>query len=302
MISMPPERVRERLKSQAGLSDADIDARVEEKMKSLAGLISKDGALHIVANELGVKLMPEREELRVKDLLPGMRVQLNLKVLKAYELRTFNREGREGQVASFLAGDETGVVRVALWNEHAPNIEKLAEGTIVQVRDATARENQGRIELSIGTGANVIISPPGVKVEVNASAAVGGDRSYTKKKISELGNADEYVDILGTIVQVYDPRTFVKKSGEQGMVANIVVDDGSGTIRAAFWDNDCKELLGEAATKTDMLPDVKLELLGQIVKVQGRCKLNPTYNQVELSVSNFVKNPDPAAEMDRVSA
>jgi replication factor A1 len=302
MISMPPEKVRERIKAQTKLTDADIDARVEEKLKSLSGLISKDGALHIVANELQVKLVPDREELRVQDLLTGMRVQLNLRVLKTYELRTFSREGREGQVASFLAGDETGVVRVALWNEHAPLIEKLPEGTIIQVREATVRDNQGRVELSVGAGASVVISPSGVTVTVNPGAGAVSDRSYAKKKVSELSGTDEYVDILGTILQVFDPRTFVKKSGEQGVVANVVLDDGSGHIRVSFWDDDCRSLFGDAINKPELVSDVKLELLGQIIKVQGRCKLNPTYNQVELSVSRFERNPDPAAEMDRVQA
>ncbi len=299
---MPPERIRERITAQTGMTNAQIDLKVQEKLTSLAGLISLDGALHIVANELGVKLTPDREELRVKDLLPGMKVQLNLRVMKAYELRTFAKEGRTGQVASFLAGDETGVVRIALWNEHAPLISQLTEGIIVQVRDAVAKENQGKLELSIGTGANLLLSPPGVTVTVNASAmgSATSDRSFAKKKISELSNSDDYVDILGTIVQVYDPRSFVKKTGEQGLVANAVIDDGSGTIRAAFWDDDCKTLLGDAASRPELLGDTKLELLGQIVKIQGRCKLNPTYNAMEVSVSKFVKNPDPAAEMDRV--
>ena len=301
---MPPEHIRERISAQTGLTNAQIDLKVQEKLTSLAGLISPDGALHIVANELGVKLTPDREALRVKDLLPGMRVQLNLRVLKPYELRTFAKDGRSGQVASFLAGDETGVVRVALWNEHAPIISQLTEGTVVQVREATAKENQGRLELSLGTGSNILLNPAGVTVSVNASAASGaggGDRSYAKKKIGELTSTDEYIDILGTIVQVYDPRSFMKKTGDSGLVANAVIDDGTGTIRAAFWDDDCKLLLGDAATRPELLSDTKLELLGQIVKVQGRCKLNPTYNAMEVSVSKFVKNPDPQAEMDRVS-
>lgn len=90
-----------------------------------------------------------------------------------------------------------------------------------------------------------------------------------------------------------------KTSGGAGG-PNAVIDDGSGTIRASFWDDDCRTLLGDAATRPELLGDTKLELLRQIVKIQGRCKLNPTYNAMEVSVSKFVKNPDPKAEMDRV--
>ena len=298
MISIPYDKVKAAIKEQTGLSEKDIDEKVKEKLVSLAGLISQEGAIHIIANELGVKLVPDRDHLKVKDLLPGMRgIALNLRVMRKYELREFTREGRQCKVASFLAGDETGVTRVTLWNEQADKINTIEDGMTVQVKDGSVKDNQGRTELHLGMNGDIILSPRGVEVSVNANAA---ERSYTAKKISELSQGDEYVDILGTIVQVFDPRTFAKKDGSQGIVANMIVDDGSGTIRVSFCGDDVKTLLGEAADKPELLADSKLELLGQIIKVQGRCKLNPAYNQIELTCNRFVKNPDPNSEMARL--
>jgi replication factor A1 len=299
MIAIPYEKIKQRIKEQTGMSEKDIDTRVKEKLDSLAGLISQDGAIHIIANELGVTLTPDRDNLKVKDLLPGMRgIMLNLRVVKKYELREFNKEGRAGKVASFLAGDETGVVRVTLWNEQTDDFAAVTEGMTVQLNQASVKENQNRVELHLGTGSELVLNPKGVVVNVNAGAT--DDRAYTIKKIGELTETDEFVDILGTIVQVFDPRTFTKKTGTEGVVTNAVIDDGSGTIRASFWDDDARTLLGESMSRPEQLADTKLELLGQIVKVQGRCKLNPTYNSLELSVSKFVLNPDPSAEMSRL--
>jgi hypothetical protein len=147
------------------------------------------------------------------------------------------------------------------------------------------------------TGSELIISPPGITVEASTSATA---RSYKQKKIGELSGNEDFVDILGTIVQVFDPRTFQKRTGGEGLVVSAIIDDSTGTIRASFWDDDARQLVGDAIGKADALGDAKLELLGQIVKVQGRCKLNTTYNTLELSVSSFVKNPDPQAEMARL--
>lgn len=299
MITIPPERIRASIREQAKLTDAQIDARVSEKLAALSGLISQDGALHIVANELGVKITPDKENTKVKDMLPGMRITLPLRVLRIYEVRQFAKEGRSGQVGSFLAGDESGVTRITLWNEHANVLPSLTEGMTVLVREGTVKENQGRVEVHLGAGSELVMNPPGITV--SASTPSAQDRSYARKRIGDLTPQDEYVDILGTIFQVFDPRGFTKKTGEQGLVCNVLIDDGSGKIRASFWDNDCRSLLGDAVRDPQLLEDKKLEVLGQIVKVQGRCKMNAAYNQLELSVNAYTLNPDPAGEMDRVA-
>jgi replication factor A1 len=217
--------------------------------------------------------------------------------MKKYDIREFSREGRQGKVASFLAGDDTGITRVTLWNEQADKLNTIEEGMVVQVKDAGVKDNQGRLELHLGMAGDIILEPKGVTVNVNPSAS---ERSYAPRKISELSQADEFVDILGTIVQIFDPRTYTKRDGTQGTVANAIIDDGSGTIRASFWDQDARMLLGEAVDKQELLADAKLELLGQIVKVHGRAKLNPAYNTIELTTHKLVKNPDPQAEMGRL--
>jgi replication factor A1 len=298
MITIPYDKVKARIKEQTGLSEKDIDQKVHDKLTSLAGLISQDGAIHIVANELGVKLTPDRTNLKVKDMLAGMRnISLNLRVLKKYELREFNKDGRVGKVAGFLAGDDSGVVRITLWNEQTDQFPAIEEGQTIQVKEGSVKENQGRLELHLGTGSQIIINPPGVVVTVNGPTE---QRNYTMKKIGELSQSDEFVDILGTVVQVFDPRSFQKKTGGEGVVVNMVIDDGTGTLRCSFWDEDARKLLGDALSRPELLGDAKLELLGQIVKVQGRCKLNPAYNNVELTVNKFVQNPDPQGEMARL--
>ena len=72
MIKIPYEKIIEKIKEQAKISDSEIESKIKEKTDQLAGLISKEGAAHIIANELGVKLF-EEGNLKIKDILPGMR-------------------------------------------------------------------------------------------------------------------------------------------------------------------------------------------------------------------------------------
>ena len=72
-------------------------------------------------------------------------------VLDTESVRTFERDdGSEGRVANFLLGDETGRVRVTLWDERADRAAELDPGTAVEVVDGYVRERDGDLELHVG--------------------------------------------------------------------------------------------------------------------------------------------------------
>ena len=73
MIRIPYADIVVKIKDKTGLSEADIQAKVEAKCAQLAGLVSKDGAAHIIANELGVKLVEHGGRQKIKDVFAGMR-------------------------------------------------------------------------------------------------------------------------------------------------------------------------------------------------------------------------------------
>ena len=119
MIKMNYDEILARIQENSEHSKADLDIMVEKKLKQLSGLISREGAAHIVANQLGIKLVEKTSgKLQIKNILAGMRdVELVAKVLRIYPTRRFTSNGRKGQVASLLVGDETGTIRMSLWNE-----------------------------------------------------------------------------------------------------------------------------------------------------------------------------------------
>ena len=51
------QQLIEFISENSGVSTEDIERKIEAKQAKLSGLISKEGAAHIVANELGIKLM-----------------------------------------------------------------------------------------------------------------------------------------------------------------------------------------------------------------------------------------------------
>ncbi|MBI2134973.1 hypothetical protein HYU09_03205 [Candidatus Woesearchaeota archaeon] len=326
MIKIPYEHIIGKIQQESDISEEVLNEKINAKMKQLSGLISREGAAHIVANELGIKLFDNvTGKLQIKNIVPGLRnVETVGKVLQAYELREFNTNNRQGKVASFLMADETGKIRVVMWGSQADNIHNLKEGTIVKIIGSYVKENSNYIELHLNEKSKLIIDPPGETVEVK-DMVVKSER----KAINELKENDNAAEILATIVQVFEPRFFeiCPKCGkrakpEEGIfvcaehknvepdysyVLNLVVDDGTDNIRAVFFRDSMEKLLNAKKEKIleyrqnpESFEQVKNDLLGNMVKINGRAKKNLFFDRIELVANSVDINPNPEEEIRRL--
>jgi len=326
MIKIPYEQIIERIKKEGGISEEEINTKIEGKMKQLSGLISKEGAAHIVANELGIKLFDSfTGKLQIKNILSGLRsVETVGKVLQTYELREFTTNDRQGKVASLVIGDETGTIRIVLWGDQADNIKNIKTDMIIKVIGGYVKDNDGRIELHLNERSQVILNPEGEVVkEVKKFVS-------ERKKIDKLTENDGAVEILGTIVQIFDPRFFevcpecskrVKNvdgafscqvhnnvEPDFSYVLNLIVDDGTENIRTVFFRegmekliNSNKEKILEFKENPDKFEEVKTELLGNIVKINGRVKKNLFFDRIEIVANDVTLNPNPEEEIKRLN-
>src|SRR3989338_163556 len=200
MIKIPYEQIISKIKEEANISETEIEQKIKDKMKQLSGLISKEGAAHIVANELGIKLFDAfTGKLQIKNILVGLRnVETVGKVLQTYELREFTTNDRQGKVASFVIGDETGTIRVVMWGDQADNIKNISKGITIKIIGGYVKDNRGNIELHLNDRSQLIISPEGEIIK-NVK-----QYSVERKSIDQLTENDNAVELLGTVVQVFD--------------------------------------------------------------------------------------------------
>ena len=150
-------------------------------------------------------------------------VNLRGLVLDTDGVRTFDRDdGSEGRVSNFALGDETGRIRVTLWDERADRAAELDAGTAVEVVDGYVREREGSLELHVGEG--------------GAVEEVDGEVSYDPDT-TPIGDVeiDQTVDIAGVVRSTDPVRTFDRDDGSEGQVRNIRIQDGTGDIRVALW-------------------------------------------------------------------
>ena len=142
------DKLLERVVNASKIDRGEIERKVEAKRAKLSGLVSKEGALQIVAAELGISLDSER--MKIGDVKDGYRrVNVIGKITRIFPVREFNKNGRQGKVGSFSLGDESANTRIVLWDvNHIGLIEKgkLKEGDAVEIRNASAKN--GELHLS----------------------------------------------------------------------------------------------------------------------------------------------------------
>lgn len=323
MIKIPYEEVVKRLREKAGISEEEIEKKVQAKIEQLSGLVSKEGAAYILANELGIKLVENSG--KIKDIFPGMRnVETVGKVTHVFEVREFQRkDGSQSKVGAFVIGDETGTIRVAAWGSQADNVTRLEPGMAVKLTGAYSRENNGNKELHLNDNSGFILNPPGVEIEVATSSKA------ERKPIKDLTQDLPSAEIVGTVVQVFEPRYFEvcpqcnsrlklfqekwvcdthkETEPDYSYVLNAYVDDGTDSIRVVFFRQQAENLLSrtkeqmvEMKTHPEQFEPLKTELLGEQFKIVGRPKHNQFFDRLEL-VANSVEKANPEEEKARLT-
>lgn len=290
------EKLIERISESAGVEKEEVERKVEAKRAKLSGLVSREGAAQIVAAELGVNL--DQERLKLNELVEGMkRANFVGKVIEIFPIRDFNKNGREGRVANLMVGDETSNVRLVLWDvNHIDLIEKgkVKKGDVVEVSNGGVRNGN---EVHLGSFSDLKTS----KEELNE---VVEEKVFSEKSLDKIKSGDS-VKIRGVIVQVFEPRYFEvlketgrkpseedKKAGkelEKRALLNIVLDDGTETIRSVMFGDDIKKL----GLKDEEIFDLgnfekkKNELIGEEKIFSGNIRQNQLYNTTEFTINGI---------------
>ena len=322
MMGFRFEDIVQRIQEEKGIASDEIERRIKQKLDKLSGLISKEGAAHIVANELGVDLISSMKKhgVKISQVMPGMRnVTIVGSVVKDYGVRTYQKEGREGKVASFLVGDESGVIRVVVWDtELMTKMEAhhFSEGSAVRVSDGFIKENNGYREMHLGSRSLLEVNPAGVEVKKVQSEF---KQHYARKPIRDI-HEGEFVSLLGTVVQVFEPHFYegckecgrkldqgCKEHGQAGgamfPILNFYLDDGTGNVPVVvFRDAVAKTLhlsteqVLEFQSNPGAFEPVKQEFLGKHLTIGGKVQKNAIFERIEIVATQAEDvNPDDLA-------
>jgi len=228
-----PAEMREAITKKGRISEAKLAEMLRKKQEEFCGLINEAAALYLIVRELGIELEVEKDELRftpLGELSLGMQdVNIHAKVMRVLAPRKFERNGRSGRVCSLVIGDRSGEATLVLWNRDVELVEKgvIEKGDVVDVLGAYVKES-GEIHLPMG----------GQVLKVNSRAklpdVVGGLR-----KIAEIGDGMENIDLIAEVLEVGAINSF-QKEGRAKYVSSIVVADEGGKVRVTLWDGNAE--------------------------------------------------------------
>lgn len=295
------DRIIKKISDFSGLSKEEIERRIEAKRAKLSGLISPEGAAQVIAAELGVSF--ENEKLNIDELLPGMRkVNVVGKVVKIFPVRSFTtKKGDAGKVSNMIIADKTGNIKVVLWDtNHIELIEKGAvqENVVIEISNASMRDN----ELHLGSFSDF-------KPSQEILDDIKTEKLVREKPIVAFSVSDN-VSTRAFIVQSFEPKFFYvcteckKKAvqenagefvcAEHGKVVpekralmNVVIDDGTETIKAVAFHETLKSLgITELEDKEKMM-NQRENLLGKEMVFSGNVRMNKFFNNPEFIIESI---------------
>ena len=156
------------LSSHSDLNRKEIMKIIEEKKRNAGDFLTDETAARIVASELGVKILkkPFRLKIQIQDLVSGLSdVTVSGRVDAIYPPKTFaRRDFTEGKLASLVVRDESGTLRVILWDNKVELVEKgkIQREQQIRISHGYVREGRnGKPELHLGQRGNIkIIKEP----------------------------------------------------------------------------------------------------------------------------------------------
>ena len=209
----------------------------------------------------------EEEITKIVDIEPETKVNIIARIIRIPTIRSYEKNGKEGKVASLELQDDSGQISYTLWNKNVELINdlKLEDGDTVKILQAQARERQnrdGENEISLTHWDGRIIKGDYDVPEVVQEFSPIGDLSEKKD-----------VSIIGIVSRLQDIKVFTRKTDNtEGKLRNFDVRDTTGEIRVTVWGDDTS------------LPINK----GDIIKVIGGDVRFDEYTQSQYSMNtNF---------------
>lgn len=312
---MSLESLISELEKKIGKSKEEILKLIKQKQAELSNLISEEGAAYLVARDFGIKLLDRVErKLKIKNIVSGMRrVDVYGRIFKISKVVEFEKNGNKGKVVNLWIGDDTGYVRIPLWNDQAKIVEEgmVKEGDVIKVSNAYTRENIfGDVELSLGRYGGITLVEdsgfPSVDELVNKFLLVEPKRTSIEKISLGLQEIRAFLvhvfkgkfffdvcPICGATLSNEECEIHGKVEKNKELVISCIADDGTGSLRVVFFRDNAEKALGVEKEEIIELEEeeryefIKEKLLGREFILRGRVKRNKTFNRIEMIVNDL---------------
>ena len=255
------EELLEKMQEQKPeLTKQDVENKIKEKKEKIgAGYLTDQGALFLIASDLGISLKQTQEaKMSLKDLYVGAKdVSIESRVLNISPTKQFSRkDGSPFLLRTMTVYDNDSAVSVKLWDEKAnlPGIEELKPGDLIKIIKAYVKSDlNGSPTINVGSGSD--IESANKESEIRPIDDLTIDVSEVKENQSNLvvsGKIDGNITTL----------EFTNRRGEPGKGLRMRLKGNDGTTKGVvIWGKD------ESFLPKVISQNAKVRLLGVRTKV-----------------------------------
>lgn len=229
--------VEEVLKQKPDLDRAKLANLIEDKKSVVGGgYLTNQGALFLVAGELGIELKGvESSDLTLKDLYIGANdITVVARVLAVYPVSTYaKKEGGEGRYRRLNLFDKNGIARLTMW-EDLEVVERLGVGIDTPLRVVSAYVKpslDGKPTLNLGKkGRLEVLKDESLTSKIPSI-------SDFEKDISAITETD-VVAARGIIRSENKDSDFTRGDGSRGTFTHFMLgsESGSKQQRIVIWN------------------------------------------------------------------
>ena len=279
------ELISKLLEKVPELSRSVIEDRINEKKEKVgAGYLTDQGAIFLVAADLGVTLeQSQKSEVAIKDLYIGAKeVTLESRVLNISPTKQFTKkDGSSFSLRTITVYDNNSTASVKLWDEKAnlPGLDELKPGDLIKIIKAYVKSDlTGAPTINIGSGASIETSE-------SESDIVSIESKITD--VSEIKEDQRDLIVTGTLGSAMSLLEFTNSKGQPSKalkfrlrgqnknLINVVLWGKDESILPKIISQDAKVKLFGVRTKTGMQG---LEIHGNdatLVDVEGDTEIQP---------------------------
>lgn len=200
--------------------------------------------------------LPLTDFIKIKYLKTGIyEVDVLARVVHVGNIREFQRKtGETGKFCNLLLKDETGTVRLNLWEEKTALSEQIKPGDIVLVKKAYTRERFEETNLNLGERGTLTVNPEIAEAEKLPS--IEDEKITPVAEVTQVGGP---VTLEGTLETAPTVREVTTSRGETVTVASFELADDTGKIRVSAWRK-----LADAVV--DLLPGTRIKVKNAYVR------------------------------------
>lgn len=190
------------------------------------------------------------KKLNIENLVPGMQNVDIVGRISKISKRDFTTDKGSGRLASVSISDETGTIRLVMWDNEIEKIKDLREGDVVAV-SGYVRQGLFGNELRLGRYGKIEKSTERITRRARICDLVEGQRKEIRAAVVQLFESNPFYEVcpkcgisLKEDGEAYVCVTHGQVDPAYALHISGILDDGTDNIRCVMFKEQAEKLLG----------------------------------------------------------